>query len=236
MKSWVKVLMRAFFPRRCIYCGRVTTPEVTACKVCVPYIPRMELPICYRCGRTRKLCTCKGRRRQFDRCIAAMRYEGGACAAVLSLKEHRNDDYVETMAQEMLDTLRERTDAAAFDAVTCVPMFKAELRRRGYNQSELLAREVAKELGVPFESLLTKIYDTCPQKRLGVNARSGNVLGVFDAPQDVSERHILLVDDVITSGATLHECAKMLKIRGAASVTALTFAAVVPKEKEEHDV
>lgn len=236
MKPWVKSLLRAFFPRRCIYCRRVILPEKTACDVCEKTVPRMEEPVCYRCGRTRRYCTCKGHRRQFDRCVAAMRYEGGADKAVNHLKREDNADYVDTMAEEMATACRERLDAAAFDVVTFVPMRKKEVRHRGYNQSELLAKEVASCLGIPCRALLEKSYDTRPQKELNANERVGNVLGVFDVIDStaVKEKRVLLIDDVITTGSTLNECAKMLKIHGATTVAALVFAATVPKETEEN--
>ncbi len=192
----------------------------------------MELPICYRCGRTRKLCICKGHRRHFDRCVAAMRYEDGAANAVKHLKRVHDADCVDTMAQEMVTACRERLDAAAFDAVTYVPMRKKEYKQRGFNQSMLLAREVASLLGLPCRNLLKKTFDTRPQKELSANERIGNVLGVFDVTEKVEDQRILLIDDVITTGSTLHECAKMLKIAGAATVTALVFAATIPKEEE----
>ncbi len=175
---------------------------------------------------------CRGRRRHFDRCIAALRYEDGVARAVLSLKEFDDADHVEAMAVEMVKALRQRTDAAALDVVTFVPMYRKEERERGYNQSELLAREIARQLGIPFRRTLHKIYDTRSQKSLRQIERGGNLLGAFDLCADVREQKILLIDDVITTGATLHECAKMLKIGGAQAVTALVFAATVPKEKE----
>ena len=192
----------------------------------------MEDPVCYRCGRTKSDCVCRGRHRQYDRCIAALRYEDGAARAVLALKRYDDAIIIESMATEMVRALRKRSDAAAFDLVTYVPMHKKEERAREYNQSKLLANEVATQLGVPFVCTLTKIYDTRSQKSLRQFERSGNLLGAFDCISDVCEKNVLLVDDVITTGATLHECAKMLKIRGAQSVTALVFAATIPKEKK----
>ncbi len=230
---WTVRLLRAVFPRRCIYCDKVIDAHATACKVCAEHIPRMEDPVCYRCGRSRKLCTCKQHRHAFDRVVSAMQYTDGAKAAVLRLKRCDDADLVETMAEEMVASLRVRVDAAAFDAVTCVPMWRKRQRRRGFNQSELLAREVAKLIGVPFRPLLSKIYDTADQKDLPMIERSGNLLGAFDVNGDVKELRVLLVDDLITTGATLHEAAKMLSLYGAASVTAVTFAATIPKDEEE---
>ncbi len=189
--------------------------------------------MCYRCGRTRKLCTCKSHRRAFDRAVCAMRYEDGAKRAVLSLKSEPDADAVEAMAQEMVAALRARTDAAALDVVSCIPMHKRERRRRGFNQSELLAKAVAKELALPFRPLLSKVFETKSQKSLPMIERSGNLLGAFDCAGEVQDQKILLVDDLITTGSTMHEGAKMLKLYGALSVTALTFAGTVPEENEE---
>ncbi len=235
MKDWQKRLLCAFFPRRCIYCGEVTLPDALSCENCADAIPRMDEPTCSFCGRTKALCTCKQHRRFYDTCVTAMRYEDGAANAVLFIKKHDRADIIETMGQEMATALRRRTDAAAFDVVTCVPMRPAEKKARGFNQSELLAKEVADILGVPFAACLKKIYDTKLQKTLSSVTRSGNLLGVFDVVGDVKDKRILIVDDLLTTGATLHECAKMLKIYGAETVTALTFAATVPKKDEEED-
>ncbi len=193
----------------------------------------MEDPVCERCGRTKSLCTCQKHRRHFDRCVAVMRYEDRAAKAVLDLKRHDEADRVETMAVEMVAALRRRVDAAAFDAVTCVPMHKNERRRRGFNQSEYLAKEIARLLDVPFYPALEKICETSPQKTLSRIERDGNLLGAYDVALSFQGERLLLVDDVITTGATLHECAKMLKIGGAASVTALVFAATMREDHKE---
>ncbi len=232
MNELAKSLLRMLFPRRCIYCQRVVAPDVWCCEYCEPDVPYMEDPICYRCGRTKEHCVCRGHRRHFERCIAAMRYEEGAAGAVLYLKEDDNADHIEGMATEMVRALRRHSDAAALDLVTFVPMHKKEVRERGFNQSEWLAREVAAQIGVPFCVALEKIYDTRSQKSLRSMERGGNLLGAFDLRVPVKGKRVLLVDDVITTGATLHECAKMMKIGGTESVTALVFAATIPKEKE----
>ncbi len=233
MRPWVKRLLYAFFPRRCLYCDRVIAPDESLCEDCAPAVPRMEEPCCKHCGCTKSLCRCKKHRHAFDTAVAAMRYEGPVKQVLLRLKQECDDDVTATMAEEMVSALRRRTDAAALEAVTFVPMTARDERRREFNQSECLAREVGALLGVPVKPLLRKIYSTAPQKGLPMMERSGNVLGVFDVNLPLTEKKILLVDDLFTTGATLHECAKMLKLYGAETVTALTFAATVPSEKQD---
>ncbi len=233
MKRFIRSLLFFFFPRRCLYCDRVVNPDELCCRYCLPDVPYMQDPVCPRCGVSKSDCVCRGRRRQYDRCIAALRYEDGAKRAVLALKRIDDAILIESMATEMVRALRRRTDAASFDLVTFVPMHKKEERAREYNQSKLLAKEIASQLGVPFAVTLSKIYDTRSQKSLRQFERSGNLLGAFDCIGDVRNKTILLVDDVITTGATLHECSKMLKIGQAKSVTALVFAAAIPDKNTD---
>jgi ComF family protein len=134
---------------------------------------------------------------------------------------------VDGFADEMVEMVRREYGGIAFDCVTAVPMHKRECRERGFNQAQRLAQAVALRLRLPYETLLTKITVTAPQKTLTAVERSGNLLGVFDVCGDVSGKTILLVDDVITTGATLNECAKMLKLFGAHEVYAVTAAAAV---------
>ena len=129
--------------------------------------------------------------------------------------------------------VRREYGGISFDFVTAVPLHKREFLNRGFNQSERLGQALAKWLDVPYETVLTKITTTAPQKELKAVERSGNLLGVFDVCGDVAGKTILLVDDVITTGTTLDECAKMLKIFGAEEVYAVTAAAACLSSGEE---
>jgi len=139
------------------------------------------------------------------------------------------------LAAEMAKSVRLRTKGMSFDLITYVPMTERDRRARGFNQARLIAKELAKEFRLPMGDILVKIQETSPQKELTAIRRSGNMLGVFDlAPgTDVRGKRILLVDDIITTGSTLDECAKMLKIYGAESVVAATVAATVLEPKED---
>ncbi|MBQ9414497.1 MAG: ComF family protein [Clostridia bacterium] len=230
MNAIARTLLTALFPRRCAYCGVLIDKNALGCNSCMASLPRMAFPTCPHCGRSKSLCRCRGRMRAYDRCVAAMRYEGGVSYAVLKLKKKPLADVVEIMSVEMAARFRVEQECEA-DVVCGIPMTGRERRARGYNQSELLAKEVAKRLSLPYRPLLKKIYETKPQKALSGADRNGNLLGAFDVTESVAGRHILLVDDVITTGATMNECAKMLKIYGAETVTALTFAATVPHDQ-----
>ena len=110
-------------------------------------------------------------------------------------------------------------------ALVPVPLHRRRLRERGYNQSELLAREVAKERALPvLDGILVRTRDTPPQVSLSYDDRVKNVEGSFECRADVSGRSLILVDDVVTTGSTLFACAAALKAGGAVAVWGLALA------------
>jgi ComF family protein len=110
------------------------------------------------------------------------------------------------------------------DALVPVPLHAARRRERGYNQSELLAGVISRHTKVPMRNWLKRIRRTEQQAHLGAHERIANVKDAFVAGAGVSAKHIALVDDVLTTGATLAECAAALKAAGAATVFAITLA------------
>lgn len=113
-----------------------------------------------------------------------------------------------------------------FDAVTAVPLHWRRWWHRGYNQAELLAGELASMMGLPMRETLRRVRDTPSQTGLAGAIRRQSMKGAFRMQRraDVAGQHLLLVDDVLTTGATLHACAKELKAAGARRVTVVTLA------------
>lgn len=110
------------------------------------------------------------------------------------------------------------------DVITNVPVHISRRRERGYDQAMLIACGLAKRSGVKYETLLEKTMRTPPQSKLTAEQRVKNVLGKYAVKADVEGRRILLVDDVITTGATINECRRMLLNAGAARVDYISFA------------
>ena len=117
------------------------------------------------------------------------------------------------------------------EIIVPVPMTEKDEKKRGFNQSELLARDIGERLNIPVLPALSKTKDTAPQKELSGRARRENVKGCFSAAyaEYLAGRRILLVDDVFTTGATANECARTLLSAGAASVSVLTAAVTKPR-------
>jgi ComF family protein len=169
-----------------------------------------------------------------DRCIDCMRdplpvawteawghYRGALERVLHAFKFERHDFFAAPLAELMESTLPERD----FDAVVPVPMHRSKLRKRGYNQAELLARAVARRIDGKFErTLLTKRVETGPQSKLARAERAANVRHAFIASRRSEGRSILLVDDVTTTGETIRACANALLRAGAPRVCAAVVA------------
>jgi ComF family protein len=151
-------------------------------------------------------------------------YRGSLERVLHAFKFKRHDFFADPLAELVERMVRQRGDLD-FDAVVPVPMHRAKVRRRGYNQAELLARALARRFGVRCEpALLTKTRDLDAQSKLARDARATNVRGAFLAPPRAESRRILLVDDVCTTGATIRACAGELVRAGAARVAAAVVA------------
>src|SRR5205823_10665409 len=139
-----------------------------------------------------------------------------------ALKFERHDFYDAPLAELMAEVLRDRD----FDAVVPVPMHPARERRRGYNQAELLARALARRIGIRCDTtlLVRRGADRRAQSTLSRAARAANVRGAFAATPRAAGRRVLLVDDICTTGETLRACAGALLRSDAARVCAIAVA------------
>ena len=207
-------------------------PHQRICPSCVMKAPYILPPVCQHCGRSEDDCVCGGHSRHFERCISPFYHKNEAKKGILCLKEENFLVTARGFAGEMAETVRREYGGIPFDAVTSVPLHEKDLFDRGFDQAASLAKELAARLEIPYVPTLKKLTQTEPQKELSAVRRRGNLLGVFDVTTDVAGRRYLLVDDVITTGSTLDECAKMLKIFGAEEVYAVTAVAALLKKGE----
>lgn len=222
-----------FFPERCIFCNKVIEPFQLCCDSCREGMKTVRPPICSLCGANKKECTCGKKKHAYDDVIAPFYYDEAVRKGVLRLKKHDDPLAIAFFASKMVAAVKREYPEPKFDGICYAPMTKKDRRKREYNQSELLAREMAKLLQIPLSHTLVKIYETKPQKRLNYVERSGNVLGAFDVVGVLPGKTLLLVDDVVTTGTTANECAKMLKLYGADHVTIATIAVTMPKKEEK---
>ena len=150
-------------------------------------------------------------------------YEGETRRMIYSLKFGKKKYLAQTLGALMADEFLK--DDMAADIIVYVPMTEAEEKKRGFNQSELLAEEVGRRLNIAVLPALVKIKDTKAQKELSGKERAQNLEGAFECVfEQVKNRRILLIDDIFTTGATANECAKVLLKAKAREVNILTAA------------
>ena len=233
MKRLAQALLAVLFPHHCYLCGEVILPRQRLCETCARTAPYILPPLCERCGRNEDDCTCRGRHRAYERCISPFYHKGVVKKGIQFLKKDNYVTVTDGFATEMAEVVRREYGGIAFDLLTAVPMHRKDYRQRGFDQTAGLAKTLSQRMDVPYIPTLTKMQYTEPQKELTAIRRQGNLLGVFDVTADVVGKTILLVDDVTTTGSTLEECAKMLKIYGAEAVYAVTAASALLQKDEE---
>lgn len=204
-------LLDFFFPRHCPFCGRIVGKELLcgACEKALPYCREV-------------------RTGSFGRCAAPLYYEGAVREAILAFKFKGKLEVLDCFGSLMAQTTAEAF-SGEFDAVTWAPVSRKRLRQRGYDQARLLCASLCVDWHVEPQETLRKVRDNPAQSGLeDAAARRANVLGVYEAvkPADIAGKRFLLVDDILTTGATLDECVRVLKAAGAADVVCLTLAAV----------
>ncbi len=219
-------MINFFFPRRCVGCGKTGD---FLCASCGQKLPRLLSPFCQKCGKPElsgTLCaTCWGWHSQITGIRSPFRFEGIIRLAVHELKYNNLKAISGCLAMLMADYFRDHTMQG--EVLVPVPLHPRRLRQRGYNQSGLLARELGRLISLPVvEDSLYRLKDSSPQARADtVEDRRKNVRGAFACrDKKLRKRHVILIDDVCTSGATLEACATALKAARALSVWGLTLA------------
>lgn len=183
---------------------------------------------CPKCGRKTaksEICIeCKAHMPGYDRAFSPLVYEEGSLELV-SLFKDRRPFIAKYLAELMVANVKDFPQA---DGIVCVPMSDRALRKRGYNQSELLAKAVANATGIPFfPQAVEKIEDTPAQKGLSREQRIKNLQHCFKADKEqVEGKTLILIDDILTTGATAESIAKTLKTAGACAVFVVTASSV----------
>ena len=215
-------LLNLFFPPKCVLCKKL--------------LPREETDICHHCRKiTPEIEKPKFRLSFVAGWTALWYYKGDTRASLLRYKFGGKRCYALSYGQALAMHLRQK-GFDGYEVLTYIPV--APLRRfmRSYDQVELIAKATARELDVPLIPTLKKIRNTPPQSGFHeISQRRANVLGAYRIkdPALVRDKQILLLDDVITTGATASECARVLLIAGAKEVYCAAMAAADPDKKHD---
>lgn len=242
MSVWWHTALDFIFPARCVYCHHFVGDErvLIFCRSCWDAMPFITTPGCRCCGQPFSsemvlrytpefLCgDCRASPPYFDRAVSATYYEGVAREAILQFKFHQKVGLGKYLAHVLMTQIPSRLNIAAYDLILPVPLYRTHHKQRGYNQAAVLARYVAHHYNLPLASHnLLRIRQVKAQSQVkGRQARRDNVKNAFHIrePQAIHNQQVILVDDVLTTGATVNECAKTLKKAGARSVLVLTLS------------
>ena len=232
-------LVDSVLPPRCLHCHAMVEGDAALCPDCWPLFDFLASPLCESCGFPYEydpgphdaLCAaCMAHRPHFDRARSVLVYGETSRQLILDFKHGDRTWPAPSFGRWLARAGCELTADA--DLVVPVPLHRSRLYARRYNQASLLALALGRETGLTVEpELLTRHRATQSQGRMSPSARQRNVQGAFRLRagfEDLAEgKHVLLIDDVLTTGATAGECARTLKRAGAAAVDVLTLARVV---------
>jgi ComF family protein len=246
-------LVSVFFPGGCRLCERLLTraSRLPICEECLGAFPALSSRVCSICGSPALAATtlpqpenvgssgndalkcldCAERTYRFERARSYAAYRGTLARAVVLLKFERIEPLAAYFA-ERLATLAQRANLSA-DIIVPIPLHRTRERERGFNQAELIAKEVARRLRLPFKPILLTRTKARPDKHILTNDERWRIVrGAFATRpgSQVDNKRVLLVDDVMTTGATLDACAGALLEAGAKSVIGLTVARAVRRE------
>lgn len=235
---FVERFLDAVFPPRCGACGAGVEKQGALCAACWGAIHFIAPPFCRRCGWPFEfdlgegaLCgQCLRRAPPYAGLRSVFRYETGSRRQILGLKYYDRTVMTPAFGRWLAQAGREFAGKA--ELIVPVPLHRRRLLRRGYNQAALLAHALARETGLPaLPDGLLRVRHTVPQAELPRRARLSNLRGAFLANPRRADRlrgrTVLLVDDVMTTGATVRACCKALRRAGAKEIYVLTLARTV---------
>jgi len=243
MNALLKSAIMFLYPAQCRHCGESLDPSDGhyICKSCWQEVKFIEKPYCETCGRPLDpraalpdvipSCNRCPENALLRKARSAAVYNSPAGTAIQLLKYQGKSVMAEPLADLMVQAMPMFFGMEDYDCIVPVPLHKKRRRKRGYNQVELIGEVLSSRTGIPMKThCLIKTVNTPPQVGLSYQERQRNVRGYFDVvnPADLSGKRILLIDDVLTTGATVTESARMLMRKGRAKyVDVFTLLRVV---------
>lgn len=214
LKRTLDFVLDTIYPPKCIFCGCILK-EGWICNECLVTLP-------YTTGDA-----IVQKFTYISKCLSPLYYEDKVRDAILRYKFFGEQAYSIYFSEILCNCIANELDTGDIDVISWVPLSRKRMRKRGYNQAKLMAVRISKELGIPGKELLRKIRNNPAQSGTSsAKERAVNVKGVYRARSGISleGKHILLIDDVVTTGSTLSECARVLRIAGAEKIYCAALA------------
>lgn len=233
MRQFVRRLLDWIYPRRCAFCDDLLrAQERYLCRVCRVHMPSpIGEPRCKKCGkpvdsREREYChDCSSHPQQYDSGIGLFLYQGPLKESLMKLKFHGRKEYGEFLGKLMARYGEEFIRRVQPEVIFSVPIHQRKRSVRGYNQAEMLAREVSSGLSIPLRTdLVLRKKFTKAQKELNRQERKKNLKQAFYVSEQAGKyEKVLIVDDIYTTGSTINAIAEKLKQQGVKEVYFLTL-------------
>ncbi len=228
-------LVSLIYPPFCAVCARTVEPPDYLCGNCAENAPRIRAPFCCKCSQpfageitgSFTCANCADRDLHFEAAVSIYRSRAVVRELIHSFKYNRQLHLRHQLGRWLAEALEDpRLAGRRIDCLVPVPLHPARRRERGFNQAEVLARVLQRQSGLPLRDLLQRSRYTTTQTQFDRSERMENLRGAFRLRRgsNVQGLRMLLVDDVLTTGSTLSECASVLREAGALSVHAATVA------------
>ncbi|MBQ73984.1 MAG: phosphoribosyltransferase [Gammaproteobacteria bacterium] len=227
MTTWLDNFLFAVLPGTCILCDAYTRRNLDLCLACEADLPWLN-HACLICSiplpEDDAICgKCLVKRPPFTRCHSVFVYRFPVDRLILNFKEKQNLVIGKILATLLVNSLPRGFSAP--DLLVPVPLHKSTLRKRGFNQSAEIARVLSDFWSIPLDTQnCSRVINTRSQKSLSLNDRVANIRGAFDISRNYQGERIAIVDDVVTSGATVAELARLIASKGAGSTEVISIA------------
>ncbi len=218
------------FPNRCPLCGEVINWKYEYCQGCFDELPYTGEEFCHGCGNISSSCICHRNENLFSRCYAAFYYLDSAKGGVVYLKNTKNNVFPRLFAEKIRSDIEADPYEFKADFIVPVPMSKTKLRKRGFNQAEVLADALSQQLNIPIcNNALVKSISFVAQHKLSATRRKSNASHLYSAGKniDIKGKTVIIVDDVMTTGSTINSCAEILLEMGAEKIIAAVAASTI---------
>lgn len=228
---YLEKIINLVYPARCPICDDIVPMgQGLACEECRVRIKYIREPRCRKCGKqlldeTTVFCMdCEKQKHAYEQGYALYDYQSMK-KSIYRFKYSKRSEYAKYYAEDILEHLSEEIKKMDADALIPVPLYKKKKVARGYNQAEVLAKELSKLTGIPcYADLVVRVKNTVPQKELDNNERQNNLKKAFLIHSDVVKlKKTIVVDDIYTTGSTVDAVARELRQHGVGKVYFLTL-------------
>lgn len=223
-------ILELLYPTTCIFCGGISKEGI--CGVCREKVGHIQEPRCKRCGKPihleeEEFCyDCKHRDFHYEQGKSLWLHRAPVDRSIYDFKYKNRRSYGEIYAKEMVEAFGEIIRLWEIDLLIPVPLHKKKLRKRGFNQAEVIAEGIGKRMNIPIDTtLVVRRKYTMPQKEFSQKERRRNLADAFRVSHgNIGAKNILIIDDIYTTGSTVDSIAKVLKDAGAEKTYFLTIS------------